>query len=616
MCPVKRRKKPIVIFDGDCGFCRTWIERWREITGERVEYAASRDVGHFFPDVDPKLYEQTVVLADTDGAIHVGAEAVFRALAHARGWGWPLTAYERVPGVSAVTEACYRFVAARRRMFSRITRWVWGPDVRLPTYHLVRWAFLRGLGAIFLIAFASLWLQVDGLIGRNGILPADSWLTAVREHYGVSAYWRAPTLFWFGASDQSLNLAGAVGLVASGMLLLNRFPRPAAFVAWAVYLSYFTVGGVFLSFQWDTLLLETGFLAILFAPSGVRPHLEYEKPPSRTVVWLYRWLLFRLMFLSGVVKLASGDGSWWDFSALRFHYETQPLPAWTSWYVHNLPEFVHRFSAGAMFFVELVVPFLIFAPRRLRLPAAALVIILQIAIMATGNYNFFNLLTVLLCVCLLDDTYCTRLLPARFARALSLRGRPTAPNGLRSGLMVAAAVLIFSMSSAQAFGRVYGYDGIVAPVRRMLAIASPLHLTSSYGLFAVMTKDRPEIILEGSNDGEVWKAYEFRWKPGDPSRAPRFCAPHQPRLDWQMWFAALGNHQRNPWVTRLMERILEGSPAVMRLLANNPFPERPPQFLRAVAYDYRFTSIPGRRAENRWWRRENPRLYAPVMRND
>ena len=233
MCPVKRRKKPIVIFDGDCGFCRTWIERWREITGERVEYAASRDVGHFFPDVDPKLYEQTVVLADTDGAIHVGAEAVFRALAHARGWGWPLTAYERVPGVSAVTEACYRFVAARRRMFSRITRWVWGPDVRLPTYHLVRWAFLRGLGAIFLIAFASLWLQVDGLIGRNGILPADSWLTAVREHYGVSAYWRAPTLFWFGASDQSLNLAGAVGLVASGMLLLNRFPRPAAFVAWA-----------------------------------------------------------------------------------------------------------------------------------------------------------------------------------------------------------------------------------------------------------------------------------------------------------------------------------------------------------------------------------------------
>jgi predicted DCC family thiol-disulfide oxidoreductase YuxK len=353
--PVKRRKKPIVIYDGNCGFCRTWIERWREITGERVEYAASRDVGHFFPDVDPKLYVQTVVLVDTDGSILTGAVAVFRALAHANGWGWPLALYERVPGAKPVAEACYRFVATRRRLFSAITRVIWGTDVRLPSYHLVRWTFLRALGVIYFIAFASLWMQADGLVGTHGILPAESWLVAVREYYGLSAYWRAPSVFWFGASDQALNFGGAAGLVASGMLFLNRAPRLAAFVAWGLYLSYFTVGGIFLSFQWDTLLLETGFLAILFAPSGVRPRLEYERPPSRTVIWLYRWLLFRLMFLSGVVKLASGDAAWWDLSALNFHYETQPLPSWTSWYAHNLPDVVHRLSTGTMFFIELVV---------------------------------------------------------------------------------------------------------------------------------------------------------------------------------------------------------------------------------------------------------------------
>jgi predicted DCC family thiol-disulfide oxidoreductase YuxK len=606
--------RPTLLYDGACGFCRRWIERWREITGDRVTYAAWREAGHYFPQVDPAVYLKSVVFIDASGNVFLGAEAVFRALATTPGWSVWLWLYERVPLFRRVSDRVYTEVSRHRLRFSRVTQLLWGRDLRLPRYHLVRWVFLRGLGVVYVIAFVSLWTQLHALVGAGGIEPAEPWLAAVRDRFGRAAYLQAPTLFWLGASDFALHVASAAGLAAGLFLVVNRLPHVAALLAWLLYLSLFTVGSVFLSFQWDILLLEAGFLAILLAPRRFAPKLGSEPRVPRTVVFLLRWLLFRLMLLSGLVKLASGDPGWWDLTALTFHYETQPLPTTLSWYVHNLPESVHRISCFVMFVVEIALPFFMFAPRRLRVLAFSGTVALQLAIMATGNYTFFNLLTCVLSVSLLDDAFLARVMPLRFARAVDLRAVGNAPPGMRRAAMssVIVAVLV-TLTLVHAWGRLYGYGGLPYSVRRTVAATNPFHLANSYGLFAVMTKQRREITIEGSDDATTWKAYEFRWKPGDPARAPRFCQPHQPRLDWQMWFAALSSYRSNPWLLRFMQRLLEGSPSATGLLAHNPFPERPPRYVRAMIEDYRFTTITGRRAEGLWWDRDNPRPYAPVM---
>jgi predicted DCC family thiol-disulfide oxidoreductase YuxK len=614
---VSATRRPTLLYDGDCGFCRRWIERWREITVDRVVYSASKEAGHHFPEVDPALYAESVVLVDEAGTVFLGADAVFRALATAPGWGWLSWAYQRIPGAAAFSERLYGLIARHRIGFSRVTRWLWGRDLRLPRYQLVRWIFLRGLGVIYLIAFLSLWVQLDGLLGAHGVQPASEWLNLLRERFGRAAYWQAPTVFWLSSSDLVLWLAALAGAAASVALIANRAPFLAATTAWVLYLSMYGIGGVFFSFQWDILLLETGFLAMLLAPRLLRPRLQSEPPTPRTVVFLLRWLVFRLMLLSGLVKLTSGDSSWWDLTALTYHYETQPLPTWTSWIAHNLPAGVHRFSCAAMLGIELVLPFFVWAPRRLRIVAAGGFVLLQVAIMATGNYNFFNLLTCLLCVPLLDDAYLARFMPLRLVRSVELRGmRSDSPSGIGAACLVSLSLVLVVLGSAQAWGRLAGYDSVPRPIRRVLAAVSPFHLTNAYGLFAVMTKQRREIVIEGSADGRHWKPYEFRWKPGDPAAKPRFCEPHQPRLDWQMWFAALGSYRSNPWLLALMDRLLEGSQPVLDLLGENPFPQRPPSYVRAVIYDYRFNTITGGRAEGTWWRRGSPRPYAPIRTSE
>lgn len=610
---VSAQKRPTLLYDGDCGFCRRWVERWREITVDRVVYSASKEAGHHFPQVDPALYPQSVVFVDEAGAVFIGADAVFRALATAPGWAWPAWLYQHVPPFAALTERAYARVARHRLAFSRVTRWLWGRDLRLPRYQLVRWVFLRGLGIVYLIAFLSLWAQLDGLLGAHGVQPASEWLEMLRERFGRAAYWQAPTIFWLSAADTVLWLGALGGVAASVLLIVNRAPFVAAAAAWALYLSMVSVGGVFFSFQWDILLLETGFLGTLLAPRLLRPRLQSEPPTPRTVIFLLRWLIFRLMLLSGLVKLMSGDAAWWDLTALTYHYETQPLPAWTSWVAHNLPHGFHRFSCAVMFGIELVLPFFVWAPRRLRMVAAGGFVVLQLGIMATGNYNFFNLLTCLLCVPLLDDSHLARTMPLRLVRSVELRGmRSDSPSGVGAACLVSFALLVFTIGTAQAWARLAGPDSLSRPVRQVLSAIAPLHLTNAYGLFAVMTKERREIVIEGSADGTSWQPYEFRWKPGDPAAKPRFCQPHQPRLDWQMWFAALGSYRSNPWLIALMDRLLEGSQPVVGLLGENPFPQRPPRYVRAVIYDYDFNTITGGRAEGTWWRRGKPRPYAPI----
>jgi lipase maturation factor 1 len=522
-----------------------------------------------------------------------GAEAVFRALAFAPGRGWLLAAYRHVPGFATVSERCYAFIAAHRSLFFRLTKLLFGPIIEPASYARVQWLFSKALGAIYGIAFLSLWSQITGLIGSQGILPIGLYLSRISESFGASRYWNFPTVFWIGSSDLALTLVCAAGVLFSILLIAGILERAALIACWALYLSLTTAGQDFLSFQWDILLLEAGFLAIFLGFSPL-------------VVWLFRWLLFRLMLLSGAVKLLSGDSAWRALDALKFHYQTQPLPTPAAWYMQQLPGWFQQASVMVMFAIELGAPLLIFAPRRARFFAGFWILFLQILILLTGNYTFFNLLTMALCIPLLDDQ-------ALAGRTPPSAADPTAGFLRRHAASVIAAILI-PISSAQLVAQFYGRMPYPAEIaQRLLA---PWNLTSNYGLFAVMTTVRHEIVIEGSNDGASWREYAFRYKPGDVSQPPHWAAPHQPRLDWQMWFAALGSYRNNPWLVNFVFRLLQGAPQVTALLAGDPFPAVPPRYIRALVYDYTFTDWQTRHTTGAWWKREFRGTYLPAVSLD
>jgi hypothetical protein len=463
------------------------------------------------------------------------------------------------------------------------------------TFGIASWLFLRTLGVVYLLAFASFAVQAQGLIGSHGISPVTEFLQSLREYYGA-VYWQVPTVFWLKAGDGTIKAVCIAGICLSVLLFLGvRWPilRVALFV---LYLSLVTAGQEFMGYQWDALLLEAGFLAILLGSSPL-------------MVWLYRWLLFRLVFLSGAVKLASGDPSWRHFTALPVHYETQPLPTPLAWYMYQLPAWFQRGSVAFVFFVELIVPFLIFAPRRIRFLAARAIVVLQVLILLTGNYAFFNLLTISFCLFLIDDAFFQRALPKMVSRLSSATAYEKSHVWSRAvcGAFAALALFVGGFQVARTFGvRWFLADAAIRSV-------SPFQIINGYGLFAVMTITRPEIVIEGSNDGVTWLAYEFKYKPGDLTRRPAWVAPHQPRLDWQMWFAALGDYQSDPWIIRFMARLLQGSPEVLRLLGRNPFPDGPPHYVRAMLYRYRFTSPEERRSTGAWWSRELKGVYVPAL---
>jgi hypothetical protein len=400
------------------------------------------------------------------------------------------------------------------------------------------------------------------------------------------------------------------------LVIIGIAPAPSLFLLWAIYLSLCTVSDPFLGFQWDVLLLETGFLAIFFAPWQWWPrHPVRERPPSRVVLWLLRWLLFKLMFRSGCVKLTSGDPTWRDLTALNYHFETQPLPTWIGWHAHHFPEWVHKSDTAFMFVIEIAVPFLIFLPRRPRQLACLAFVALQFFIMLTGNYCFFNLLAMVLCLILLDDAGLQKCLPAKWCRCpeTAVSSKRSRFHFVRSVLIAPLVVIVLITSIAQ-FSDMF-HPPIWLP-RQFFAAEqrlAPLRSFNGYGLFQVMTTSRPEIIVEGSNDGVNWQAYEFKYKPGDLKRRPRFVEPHQPRLDWQMWFAALGNYQQNPWFLNFCVRLLQGSPQVLALMDKNPFPDAPPKYIRAELYEYHFTDSAARRKTGEWWRRELLGNYLPAI---
>ena len=606
-----------MLFDGECHFCRRWIERWRETTAGAVDYAPFQEEASRFPEIPKERCERAVQFIETDGTVVSGAEAVFRSLSYGRGTKWLAPAYDRVPGCAAFTEAAYSIVASNRMLASTGTRLLWGKDVRRPTYHITRQVFLRALGLVFLIAFVSLWTQVEGLIGTNGVSPVARFLPAAREQLGPSAPYVLPTLFWLNASDQFLHIVCGAGVALSLVLMAGLLPALALLLLFVCYLSLTIAAQTFLSFQWDILLLETGFLAIFFAPWSWRLNPKREPAVSGAGLFLLKLLLFKLMFMSGVVKLTSGDESWWDLTAMNYHYLTQPLPTVLGWWAHQAPEWLQKFSTAFTLFAELAVPFLIWAPRRLRLLGAALLIGLQVMIGLTGNYAFFNLLAIVLCVLLIDDAAWQR--AGAFTRRAAIdQSSSLAIRSARLQRIAAMSVLMFTLPlNAMLIFTAFKPEAV--PPRELLAIQNlvePFRIVNGYGLFRVMTKTRPEIVIEGSADGIDWQPYEFKWKPGDVNEAPRRVAPHQPRLDWQMWFAALGSYRQNYWFLGVCDRLLENSPEVVALLERNPFPDTPPRYIRGILYDDQFTTPAERRETGAWWKRRELREYVSLQRRE
>ena len=599
---LQQRRKPLLVYDNACDFCRYWIAQWQHVTADSVDYAPYQEVATQFPEIPLSAFENSVQLILEDGTVLSGAAAVLRALNN----GLLLWCYYRLPGFAGVSEGIYRFIAQHRPFFSAMTRWLWGTHTERTAFCFSRWLFLRGLGCIYLIAFLSLWVQIHGLVGSDGILPAEQYLEAVREQIGTDGYYLVPTLFWLNASDTCLNLLCAGGVLLSFVLIAGFVPPFALIGLWTFYLSLVSVGQAFLSFQWDVLLLEAGFLAIFFAPWQLRDRFIRALQPSAAFLWLFRWLLFRLMFASGFVKLAS-DEVWRNLTALNFHYETQPLPTGFGWYAHQLPEAFQKVSVIGMFAAELVVPFLIFAPRRLRNVGCIGLVGLQVLIILTGNYCFFNLLTIALCFLLIDDATWKGLLPRRLMPTIRFVEQPFHRYG-RAAIAI-VATLLFLLSGIRFGGQLF------REIRFSdVAWITPFRSVNTYGLFADMTESRPEIIVEGSNDRIEWKTYQFRWKPGDLATAPKWVAPHQPRLDWQMWFAALqGSYQGTPWFLNFMGALLQGKPEVLQLLAEDPFPDKPPRYIRATLYEYRFTDLATKRSEGAWWHREWKRVYCPAI---
>ena len=473
-------------------------------------------------------------------------------------------------------------------------------------YELVAWLFLRLLGIIYLIAFASLLVQIRGLVGEQGILPVGYLLDFVKTEAGDERYFVLPTVFWLAHGNLALVAVTLYGCFVSLQIIFNRWLQPALIIAFILYLSLFNVCQPFLHFQWDGLLLEAGFLAIFL---GLR---------SSIIIWLFRWLLFKLRFMSGLSKLTSGDPAWSGLTALNTYFEVQPLPNPLAWYVHQLPEFVLRSATAATLVIEILVPFMMFMPRRWRFAAAWITIFWQLLIILTSNHNWINLLTIALCLFLFDDKALRRVFPISLKpEQMAVAVKANLAIKLRTLLLSMMAAFIVIVSFAQLWMLSTGKE-IPGRPGALLAYMDSYRVVNMYHVFPTMTTERIELELSGSVDGEVWKTYRFKYKPGDLDQRPRLVMPHQPRLDWQMWFVTL--HSKHlPWFEEFLYALLENSPHVKALLANDPFPDEAPRYIRVDAYKYTFTIPEQRQQTGNWWHREAQGPFLPlpgVMRTD
>jgi hypothetical protein len=505
---------------------------------------------------------------------------------------------------------------------------------------IVRWIFLRALGLIYFSAFFSLLFQVRGLIGPGGILPASEFLQAVARSAGAARFWYAPSMFWLSSSSHALVVACWIGLAASILAVANVWPRAGLFVCFVCFLSFVSAAGEFSGYQSDGMLLEAGFIALFFAPPGFRPGLGVAHPPIRASLFLLQWEWFRIYFESGIAKLVSGDPEWRHFTAMDEYYQNGPLPTWIGWYVQHFPHWFHAATAFGTLALELVLVWMLFLPRRWRIACFCIVTPWQLGIILTANYTFLNYLVLVLGFLLLDDRFLVQFVPRRWRQRMpglaatelptktddgvpaearkatdrswieTLHGHLVQLRGALTGVMF--AWLLYA-STAQLVWMVFPE----APLPSFPVIAlEPFRIADRYGLFARMTRGRYEIEFQGSQDGQNWTTYLFRYKPQDPGKAPGIYAPYQPRFDWNLWFASLGDWRSNPIVPRTAERLLSGNVDVLALFAANPFPAGPPRRVRAVVWQYWCSTREQRRAQGVWWTRRLLGLYAPTLESE
>ena len=535
-------------------------------------------------------------------------------------------------------------------------RWLFDPEHGAPDCLIPRWIFLRALGVIYFSAFFSLVFQIRGLIGPAGILPAGEYLQAVANTVGHAPYWYAPTLLWFSASSQMLMGLCCAGLMASLLLTLNLWPRGMLAVCFVCFLSFVTAASEFSGYQSDGMLLEAGFISFFFAPAGLRPRLGRLHPPMRVSLLLLRWEWFRIYFESGVAKIVSGDPQWRHFTAMDEYYQNGPLPTWIGWYVQHLPYWFHAASSFGTLALELALVWMLFLPRSWRIGCFFIVTPWQLGIILTANYTFLNYLVLMLGFLLLDDRFLAPFLPrgwkGHFPHSEKATAEPTAEAApfdsqfilqpvaassnsetlagktderrwkgrlrsrfamLRLALTAVVFAWLFYASTVQMIWMIW--RGFPLPTEPVIAL-EPFRIADRYGLFAFMTRGRYEIEFQGSADGQNWVSYPFRFKPQDPGKAPGIYAPYQPRFDWNLWFASLGQWRSDPIVTRTEERLLTGDSDVLQLFAANPFPHEPPREVRAVLWQYWFTTPAEKRQQGMWWRRELLGLYAPTLERD
>lgn len=524
---------------------------------------------------------------------------------------------------------------------------------RLSNRLIPRWLFLRTLGLIYFSAFFSLAFQILGLIGPGGILPAGPYLQQVARALGRwERLWFAPTLLWWSSGSHMLIALTWVGMIASVLLILNFWPRGMLAICFVCFLAFIAAAQDFSSYQSDGMLLEAGFISFFFAPPGLRPRFGAAHPPSRASLFLLQWEWFRIYFQSGAVKLLSGDAEWRNFTAMDEYYQNGPLPTWIGWYAQHLPHWFHAFTAGATLVLELGLVWMLFLPRRLRIVCFLIVTLWQIPVILTANYAFLNYLVLCLGVLLLDDEILARFLPIQWRPATVLQFLKTSRDGLPSPVassearssdrelpsagtpsavpvslpqrisphwqaikLAASAVLLSWIAYATTAQLVWMFVHVALPTSPVAAL-EPFRVANQYGLFAVMTRGRYEIEFQGSNDGENWTPYPFRYKPQALNEAPRIYAPYQPRFDWNLWFASLTNWQYALIVPATEKRLLANDKDVLALFRGNPFSQSPPRQVRAVLWQYWFTSMAEKRATGNWWRREYLGLYAPTLERE
>jgi hypothetical protein len=503
--------------------------------------------------------------------------------------------------------------------------WQRGASDRL----IPRWLFLRALGVIYFSVFFSLIFQVRGLIGPAGILPAESYLQAVAQALG---HWQrlrvAPTVLWWSSGSAMLIALCWVGILASLLLVANLWPRGMLVICLACFLSFVSAAQDFSGYQSDGMLLEAGAISFFFAPPGFRPGSGRMHPPSRASLFLLQWEWFRIYFESGVVKILSGDPEWRHFTAMDEYYQNGPLPTWIGWYVQHLPHWFHASTVYATLALELGLVWMVFLPRHWRIACFFIVTPLQIGIILTANYTFLNYLVLSMGVLLLDGRFVLNLLPERWkirlaaeisgGDVLTSQGRgwtkKLLPQWGAVTLITSSAILIWIFYATTA-ELVWMFAPVPLPTSPVTAL-EPFRIANQYGLFAVMTRGRYEIEFQGSEDGRDWVAYPFRYKPQLLNQPPGIYAPYQPRFDWNLWFASLGSWRDYPIVPNTEVRLLSNDKDVLTLFAGNPFAREPPRRIRAVLWQYWFSSMSEKRANGTWWRRQLVGLYAPTLERE